>query len=136
MKATILTWWKWLMAQWEALWSAPAPTWALPPHTQRDPASLEQQVRRAHEARSLLEHPLFVEAAREVEGRLEHWRRNVPLADQIMHTRLIVAGQQWDIFKGFLVETLTTGALASRDLMKRESAAHRLRESFRRGIRA
>lgn len=127
-------------ATWRQLWEATPPTWSLPRQRRSDVSQMspEQRMRRGQEAAALLRHPLLVEAMQYVEESLAYARRRVPLSDGTMHTRLIVAGQQWDLMRSFLEQAVVTGQLDRAALLKREGVASRVRQAWQRpgGIRA
>lgn len=110
---------------------APSPSWEPPPlrPTGHSPE------RRAAEARSILDNPLFIEACQKVEDRFREARRRVPMADATMHTRLILAEQSWLQVRGFFVETLMTGEELKRQMLQAEQERSLMQQRFSRGIR-
>lgn len=132
MKVLLTAWLTW----WRSLWLAPPPKWALPPVRQVGKLSLEQQVRRGSEARSIWDHPVFAEAVQRVQDALAVSRQRVPWSDQTMHTRIILAEQTFTQLLGHLQEVMTTGELARHDILKAQSTAERMSQAFRRGLRA
>ena len=50
----------------------------------------EQQLQRAGEARQILESPIFQDARKDLESQLAQLRRQVPIGQTEMHTKLIM----------------------------------------------
>lgn len=81
----------------------------------------ESELRRAAEAQSLLDNPLFVEARKNIEEQLAQARRNVPMSADAMHTRLILMGQLADKFFGYFELLAQSGKMAALELEQRRS---------------
>ena len=74
--------------------------------------ALEDEVKRGGDARQVLDSTIFLEARKHVLDGLERQMRNVPMADQTMHTRLILALQCWDALEKYLEQIKQTGEIA------------------------
>lgn len=59
----------------------------------------------------MLDSALFREARKGIEEQLSHLRRDVPISQTDMHTRLILMGQLADRFFGFFEQLAQTGRM-------------------------
>ncbi|HTO43138.1 MAG TPA: hypothetical protein VML56_03605 [Burkholderiales bacterium] len=76
----------------------------------------ERELRRAGDARQILDAPLFQEAKRDIEDQLRELRRVVPIRDTEMHTRLILMEQLWRNLLGHFEQLAETGRMADLQL--------------------
>lgn len=72
----------------------------------------EEEVVRAGEAARVLDSRIFREAKDRILSGIQAQMRTVPLADQTMHTRLILLLQCWQSIEGYLEQVKETGKLA------------------------
>lgn len=89
--------------------------------------SPEDELRKANEAKQLLDHPLIKEAMENLEGQLRQLRRNVPPGQSDMHTRIILMEQMADKLFGYLENLALTGRFAAIEI-ERATAARRMYE--------
>jgi hypothetical protein len=82
--------------------------------------ALEDEVKRGGDARQVLESTIFIEARKHVLDGIETQMRRVPMADQTMHTRLILALQCWDALEKYLEQIKQTGEIADFQLEQAE----------------
>lgn len=80
----------------------------------------EEEVVRGGRAAELLDSAIFKEAKQHVLDTLTAQMRKVPMSDQTMHTRLIVALQCWDAFERFFEQLKQTGEMAQIQLAQEE----------------
>jgi hypothetical protein len=85
------------------------------------PKTPEDELRRAGDAKEILENEFFKEACKQIEDGLKAQRNAVPVRDTDMHTRLILTEQLWDSLKKYLEITAQTGKFAEFEIKKRES---------------
>ena len=90
------------------------------------PKTPEEELQRAGEARALLDSKMFREARERVEGGIAAKRREVPLRDTDMHTRLILMEQLWMQIISFLEQTAQTGRFAELKLRQDETLRQRM----------
>src|ERR1700761_7466783 len=76
----------------------------------------EQELRRAGDAKSVMESAIFQEAKKHLEDQLSALRRVVPIRDTEMHTRLILMEQLCGQFFGFFELLAQTGRMAEMHL--------------------
>lgn len=98
----------------------------------------EQELRRAGDARSVIESALFQEARKNLEDQLASLRRSVPLRDTDMHTRLILMEQLSGQFFAFFEQLAQTGRMAElhlQEMRERQSLMDRGLAIFRTGGR-
>jgi hypothetical protein len=96
------------------------------------PKTPEEELRRAGDAKQILESPLFLEVRAHIEGALAEQRRTVPLRETEMHTKLIVTEQCWLNLLDYLQQIVTTGRMAEFTVAQQQSKIERLRAAFRR----
>lgn len=80
----------------------------------------EEELRRAGEARQILNSALFIEARKNLEEQLASLRRSVPIRETEMHTRLIIMEQLKESFFGFFEQLAQTGRMAELHLQEKE----------------
>lgn len=95
----------------------------------------EQEAQRGAEARRILESPVFIEAVNALDRELRMARERVPVKDTDMHTRLILAEQVQAKVLDYLRGLMLAGDAAELVLRDRESAAARMRDAMRHGLR-
>jgi|SRR5579885_2981831 len=88
----------------------------------------EQQLQRAGEARQILESPIFQDARKDLESQLAQLRRQVPIGQTEMHTKLIMMEQVADRFFGYFEQLAYTGKLAQLHLEEQEQKKRSLAE--------
>lgn len=76
----------------------------------------QDEVRKADEAKQLLNHPLFKEAFESTERQILDQMKQVRPSDERMHTRLIDAYKLLHTLKGHLEQHIETGMLAALQL--------------------
>ena len=74
--------------------------------------TLQDEVRRGNEAKMLIDHDLYKEAWQAYADALASKRRQIPMKDHDMHTRLILAEQVMYAVKGWFEDTVMTGKMA------------------------
>lgn len=72
----------------------------------------EQELRRAGDARQVIDSVIFQEAKTSLEDQMAHLRRSVPIGATEMHTRLILMEQIAGQFFGFFEQLAQTGRMA------------------------
>lgn len=87
--------------------------------------ALEDEVKRAGDARQVLESSIFIEAREHVRETIDRLMRQVPVADQTMHTRLILMLQCWDTLERYFEQIKQTGAIAEIQIEQREERKKR-----------
>lgn len=98
----------------------------------------QEQLRRAEAAQRILGDPLIKEARAAIETQLAESRRRVPIADTLMHTKLIMLEQLAGQFFAVFEEAVQTGKIAAFHLeeeRRRESLRERAVGAFRRAGR-
>lgn len=84
----------------------------------------EKEIRRAADARLILDHDIYKDAWTAAERALAAQRRKVALKDTEMHTRLIMAEQVLDSVRRYIEDVVNTGRLADIQL-KRSGSGRR-----------
>lgn len=92
--------------------------------------SLESEVQRAGEARQVLESQVFIDARKYIDDTLAQLRRNVPIRETEMHTRLILMEQLWGNLLGFFEQLAQSGRMAEIKLAEEQ----RQRNLIERGL--
>lgn len=82
--------------------------------------SLEEEVIKAGEAEQVLDSRIFNEAKMRVKEGILAQMKTVPLADEKMHTKLILALQIWESIESYLHQAVATGKLAKYQLSEEE----------------
>jgi len=82
--------------------------------------NLEEEMRRAGEARQMLDAPLFQQARKVIEEQMALARQRVPIDNTLMHTRLILMEQVAQSFFGYFEQIAQTGKLAQFELDQQE----------------
>lgn len=72
----------------------------------------EEEVVRAGQAQQVLDSEIFREARNAIKGGIHEQMSRVPMADERMHTRLILALQLWESFERYFDNVLESGKLA------------------------
>ena len=83
--------------------------------------SPEEELVRAGEARQMLDSRIFIEASQRVIEGLAAQRKQVPIRDTDMHTKLIMSEQLWLSIQGWLEQTAETGKFAEFSIRQREA---------------
>lgn len=80
----------------------------------------DEELHRAREAEQVISAPIFQEARRNLEGQLAQLRRDVPIHQTDMHTRLILMEQLSHRFFAFFDQAVQTGGFAQVQLADEE----------------
>lgn len=80
----------------------------------------EEELRRARDAERLVNDPMFQEGRKYLEAQLSQLRRDVPIHQTEMHTRLILMEQLALRFFGFFDQAIQTGKFAQVRLAEEE----------------
>lgn len=73
----------------------------------------------------VLDSAVFLEAKKHVKEGIERQMKAVPLSDQTMHTRLIVALQVWDQLEKYLEQIKQTGEIRQFQIQQEEERKKR-----------
>jgi hypothetical protein len=92
--------------------------------------TLEEELRAAGEARGILDSRIFQAAKHDVEEKLATVRRNVPIRDTEMHTRLILMEQLWANLLGYFEQIAQTGKMAALQLEEQRKKASLLEQGI------
>ena len=76
-------------------------------------------------AAQVLDSTVFLEAKKHVREGIDRQMRAVPLSDQNMHTRLIVALQVWDQLEKYLEQIKQTGEIRQFQITQEEERKKR-----------
>lgn len=87
----------------------------------------EEEIVRGGQARDVLDAPIFVEAKKAILDGIHAQMRAVPLADDKMHTRLILMLQLWDTLEKYLENVKQTGEIAEFKIQQDEERKWRFR---------
>jgi predicted nucleotidyltransferase len=87
--------------------------------------ALDEDIARGGEADQILRSTLFIGARKRVLEGIESQMRQVPLSDQTMHTRLILALQVWDQFEKYFEQIKQTGEIAQFQVRQEEERKKR-----------
>lgn len=71
----------------------------------------EEEIVLGGRAAEVLDSAVFLEARKHVQAGIERQMKAVPLSDQTMHTRLILAMQLWDQFEKYFEQIKQTGEI-------------------------
>ena len=93
--------------------------------------SPEEELIRAGEARQILDSRMFQEATRRITESLASQRRQVPMANADMHTRLILTEQLWGNIIDWLEQTVETGKFADFAIQQQRSIKERMKAALR-----
>lgn len=80
----------------------------------------DDEIIRAGHAREVLDSAIFKEAAQAVRSGIDAHMLRVPLADQTMHTRLILLRQCWDQLERYIDQVRQTGEIKAFELQQEE----------------
>lgn len=92
--------------------------------------AVDEEIARGGEAAQVLDSAVFLAARKHVLSGIEHQMKHVPLSDQTMHTRLIVALQVWDQLEKYLEQIKQTGEIAQFQITKDEERRKGLLRMF------
>lgn len=92
--------------------------------------SPEEEMIRAGEARQILESRMFQEACSRITESLAAQRRQVPLRDTDMHTRLIITEQLWGNLNDWLQQAVETGRFAEFTIKQKRDIAARMQAAY------
>ncbi len=95
----------------------------------------EDEARRGDLAKSVLENPVFVEACNQLDAELRLMRERVPMSDQDMHTRIILAEQMQAKILDHLRAVMMSGDAARLQLRERRSWNERIQYAREHGLR-
>jgi hypothetical protein len=85
----------------------------------------EDEIIRAGKAAQVLGSQVFLDAKEHVLGGIQRQMKAVPLADQTMHTRLIVALQVWSQLESYLEQVKQTGEIRQFQINQEEERKRR-----------
>lgn len=85
----------------------------------------EQEVIRGGRAREILDSELFIEAKRQIRAGIEGQMAKVAIADEKMHTRLILTLQLWNALERYFETARETGDLAAFQIQQDEERKKR-----------
>jgi chromatin segregation and condensation protein Rec8/ScpA/Scc1 (kleisin family) len=85
----------------------------------------DEEIIRAGKAAHVLDSQIFLDAKKHVREGIERQMKAVPLADQTMHTRLIVALQVWDQLEKYLEQIKQTGEIRQFQIQQEEERKRR-----------
>lgn len=74
--------------------------------------SPEEELIRAGDAKSVIDSTIFTEARKQVLEGIQSQMRRAPVADNVMHTRLILTLQLWTALEDYLNGIVQTGEIA------------------------
>jgi chromatin segregation and condensation protein Rec8/ScpA/Scc1 (kleisin family) len=86
---------------------------------------VDEEIIRAGKAAHVLDSQIFLDAKKHVREGIERQMKAVPLADQTMHTRLIVALQVWDQLEKYLEQIKQTGEIRQFQIQQEEERKRR-----------
>jgi hypothetical protein len=90
------------------------------------PKTPQEELVRAGQAQQIIESALFKEMRERVESTMAMQRRQVPLRETDMHTRLIIMEQLWGNLIDFFEQTAQTGKLAELQIQQERSFKQRV----------
>lgn len=85
----------------------------------------DEEVVRGGKAAEVLDSTVFLEARKHVLDGIERQMRAVPLSEQTMHTRLILALQVWDQLEKYLEQIKQTGEIRQFQITQEEERKRR-----------
>lgn len=85
----------------------------------------DEEVVRGGKAADVLDSTVFLEARKHVLDGIERQMRAVPMANQEMHTRLILALQVWDQLEKYLEQVKQTGEIRQFQITQEEERKRR-----------
>lgn len=80
----------------------------------------EEEIIRGGKAADVLDSAIFIEARQRVTEGIQRQMKAVPLSDQVMHTRLILALQVWDQLEKYLDNVKQTGEMRDFEIQQEE----------------
>lgn len=80
----------------------------------------QEEIARAGEARQVLEAPIFLAARKNLEEQLQTLRRNAPIKDSDLHTRIILMEQIFGYLMTYFEQIAVTGKMAEVTLRQEE----------------
>lgn len=87
----------------------------------------DEEIIRGGQAAQVLDAPIFVEAKKAVLDGIHEQMKRVPMADQTMHTRLILTLQCWDTLEKYLAQIKQTGEIAKFQVKQEEERRARFK---------
>ena len=87
----------------------------------------EEEIKRGGDAAQVLDATIFLEAKKRVLDGIHEQMKRVPMADQTMHTRLILTLQCWDTLEKYLEQIKQTGELADFQIRQDEERRSRFK---------
>ena len=87
----------------------------------------DEEIVRGGQAAQVLDAPIFVEAKKAVLDGIHEQMKRVPMADQTMHTRLILTLQCWHVLESFLEQIKQTGEIAKFQVKQEEERRARFK---------
>jgi hypothetical protein len=87
----------------------------------------DEEITRGGDAAAVLDARIFVEAKKAVLDGIQRQMKIVPMSDQTMHTRLILALQIWTSMESYLEQVKQTGEIAQFQINQTEEQKKRFR---------
>lgn len=87
----------------------------------------DEEITRGGDAAQVLDSKIFVEAKKAVLEGIQRQMKAVPMSDQTMHSRLILALQCWDVLESYLTNVKQTGEIAQFQIKQDEERKSRFK---------
>jgi hypothetical protein len=87
----------------------------------------DEEIARGGEAANVLDSSVFLAARKHVLEGIERQMRAVPMANQEMHSRLILTMQCWDALEKYLEQIRQTGEIAKFQIKQEEERRARFK---------
>lgn len=87
----------------------------------------EEEIRRGGDAAHVLDSSIFIEARKRVLDGIHEQMKRVPMADQTMHSRLIMTLQCWNVLESYLEQIKQTGEIAEFQIQQQEEQKKRFK---------
>lgn len=87
----------------------------------------DEEITRGGDAAQVLDSKIFVEAKKAVLEGIQRQMKAVPMSDQAMHSRLILALQCWDVLESYLANVKQTGEIAQFQIKQDEERKSRFK---------
>lgn len=79
----------------------------------------EEEIIRAGQAKEVFDSQIFKDARAHITNQIQAQMAAAPIADQAMHTRLIMMLQLWNALERWFEQTIQTGQLADVEIERR-----------------
>lgn len=87
----------------------------------------EEEIIRGGQAADVLDSAIFAEAKKAILDGIQSQMRTVPIADDKMHTRLVLTLQLWDTLEKYLENVKQTGEISAFKIAQDEERKKRFR---------